>query len=333
MCVFGFARSGPPLANFDNPFIERDLPKSTDELKPLELSLLGQLGTSRLPSLKDQLDSLQAPMGLADRRGFMRVNSSTDAPTLLMSAAPCRNLAPEKQDDSWAIARGFRSLYDWADGLRELFPTQQELITDRPSPRQTDKWKREHEDLAKKAQTTDASLVFFGDSITKGMSLGNQLQNEFGCKAENFGIVGDSTQHLLWRMQNGEMEFKKAPEKGVILIGANNIGAASNEDIVKGIIATVNEARTRQPDTKWLVLGVLPQGKSASDPRRATIEKINSLVQQELSGKANVTFMDVNKKMLEPDGSMSDNVWWRDGLHPKNYTPLFKAIRPTLDNM
>lgn len=321
------------MANFDNPFIERDLPKSTDEVGTSDMSLLGQLRSSQLPSLKDQLDSLQAPTGLSDRIGFMKVNSLTEAPALSMSAAACRNLTPEKPDDSWAITKGFRSLYDWADGLRELFPTQEELITDRPSPRPTDKWKREHEDLVKKAQTTDASLVFFGDSITKGMSLGNQLQNEFGCKAENFGIVGDSTQHLLWRMQNGEMEFKNAPEKGVILIGANNIGAATNEEIVKGIVATVNEARAQQPDTKWLVLGVLPQGRSASDPRRATIEKINSLVQQELAGKTNVTFMDVNKKMLESDGSMSDNVWWRDGLHPKNYTPLFKAIRPTLDSM
>lgn len=319
------------MANFDHPFIERDLPKSTDSAQPLpELSLLGQLRSSQLPSLREQLESLQAPTGLTGQ-GFTKVTSPTE--TKIAAAAGCRNVVPDKHDDSWAITRGIRSIYDWADGLRELFPTQEELITDRPSPRPTDKWKREHEELAKRAQTTDANLVFFGDSITKGMSLGNQLQNEFGCKAENFGIVGDSTQHLLWRMQNGEMEFKKAPEKGVILIGANNIGAATNEEIVKGIIATVNEARTRQPDTKWLVLGVLPQGRSASDPRRATIEKINSLVQQELAEKANITFMDVNKKMLEPDGSMSDSVWWRDGLHPKNYTSLFKAIRPTLDSM
>ena len=247
--------------------------------------------------------------------------------------AACRTLQPEQPDSSGPLVRGLRDIYDWADGLRELFPTKEELITDRPLPRNTDKWKREHADLVKKAQTTDANLVFYGDSITKGMSIGNALQNEFGCRAENFGIVADSTQHLLWRMQNGEMEFKTAPEKGVILIGANNIGAASNEEIAKGIVATVNEASSRLPNTKWLVLGVLPQGRSASDPRRATIEKINTLVQQELAGKNNVTFMDVNKTMLEADGSMSDNVWWKDGLHPRSYTPLFKAIRPTLEKM
>lgn len=314
------------MPNLENPFIERDLPKTADASARLfEVSLPEQSPRAQLPALKDQLASLQAPLRLTDS------NTSVDAGKLPLG--PCRNLTAEQPDASYGIVRGLRDLYDWADGLRELFPTKEELITDRPLPRNTDKWKREHADLAKKAQTTDANLVFYGDSITKGMSMGNALQNEFGCRAENFGIVGDSTQHLLWRMQNGEMEFKNAPEKGVILIGANNIGAATEDEIVKGIIATVNEARTRLPDTKWLVLGVLPQGRAASDPRRAVIERINSAVQRELAGKDKINFMNVNKNMLQADGNMGDDVWWRDGLHPRNYTPLFKAIRQVLDNM
>lgn len=304
------------MPNLENPYRESEVPKTDASARLFEIAFAPE---SQLPPLKDQLAQLKAPMSLSDSK--------------LIPVGACKSLTPIQPDTTDPISRGLRDLYDWADGLRELFPSKADLITDKPIPRNTDKWKREHDDLVKKAQSTDANLVFYGDSITKGMSMGNALQNEFGCRAENFGIVGDSTQHLLWRMQNGEMQFKTAPEKGVILIGANNIGAATEDEIVKGIVATVNEARTRQPDTKWLVLGVLPQGRAASDPRRAQIERINSAVERELAGKDKISYLNVNQKMLQPDGSMGDDIWWRDGLHPRNYSPLFKAIRPVLDNL
>ena len=201
---------------------------------------------------------------------------------------------------------------------------------EKPVPRNTEKWRTEHSSLSQKSQTTEPSLVFYGDSITKGMSEGNALKKAFGNSAENFGIIGDSTQHLLWRLQNGEANFKKPPEKGVLLIGANNVGHQSNDDIVKGILADLKEAQKRMPDTKWLVLGVLPQGRNANDPRRAEIKDINEKLAQALKGMPNVQFFDAGPAMLEKDGSMSDRVWWRDGLHPRNYDPLFDKVKEQL---
>ncbi len=205
--------------------------------------------------------------------------------------------------------------------------------TDQPIPRQTSKWRAQHDELVKKAESTNPSLVFYGDSITAGMSIGNELKNTFGNSAENFGIVGDSTQHLLWRLQNGEAKFKAEPKEGVLLIGANNIGAASNADIIKGILADLREASSKMPDTKWLVLGVLPQGLKADDPRREQIRNLNLELEKQLAGKPNVTFFDVGPLMLEKDGSMSDKIWWRDGLHPRNYAPMFDAIKPILNKL
>lgn len=204
---------------------------------------------------------------------------------------------------------------------------------DQPVPRDPEKWHNKHNALVEKAKTTDASLVFYGDSITEGMSEGNALKKAFGDKAENFGIIGDSTQHLLWRLQNGEADFKKAPETAVLLIGANNIGAANNQDIVKGIIADAKEMAAKMPGTRLLVLGVLPQGKTAADPRREQINKLNAELETALKSIPNLSFFNVGPQMLEKDGSMSPKVWWGDGLHPRDYTRMFDAIKAELKSL
>ncbi len=207
-------------------------------------------------------------------------------------------------------------------------PSRPLTAPERAVPRTGSDWQAKHAALAQKAATTKPELAFFGDSITAGMSMGNALKKSFGDKAENFGIVGDSTQHLRWRLQNGEANM--APQKAVMLIGANNVGAAKPEDIAKGIVANAREMGQRLPNTKLLVVGVLPQGTSASDPRRAQIDRINTLVQQKLQGLPNVKFQDVGEKMLGADGSMPSSIWAPDGLHPRSYSAFFEAIRPTL---
>lgn len=224
------------------------------------------------------------------------------------------------------------------DGFQPAAPVRPQPAPDsgrlsapeRAAPRTASGWQAQHDALARKA-ATKPELAFFGDSITAGMSAGDALKKSFGPKAENFGIVGDSTQHLRWRLQNGEANM--APQKAVLLIGANNVGAAKPEEIAKGIVANARELTQRMPNTKVLVVGVLPQGMSAADPRRAQIDRINGLVQQQLGALPNVKFQDVGRRMLNPDGSMPSSVWYGDGLHPKSYSRFFDAIRPTLDGL
>jgi lysophospholipase L1-like esterase len=219
--------------------------------------------------------------------------------------------------------------------LPQLEPHNDSLVdTEKPVPRDPTKWHKEHEALVKKAESTSPTLVFYGDSITKGMSDGNALLEAFGNTAENFGIVGDSTQHLLWRLENGETNFKTSPKEVVLLVGANNVSNhASASDTVKGILANVREIREKLPEAKVLVLGVLPQGKTAKDPRRAVISELNKELSAELNGQANVSFTDLGPSLLEKDGTMSPLIWWGDGLHPRDYTPIFDQIKPILESM
>ena len=83
---------------------------------------------------------------------------------------------------------------------------------------------------------------------------------QFGARA--FGISGDRTQHLLWRIQHGELEFRHTPEVVCLCIGTNNIGRDGDgaEDTFLGIYAVVQEILHRLPGCHVLLPGVLPRG-------------------------------------------------------------------------
>lgn len=192
-------------------------------------------------------------------------------------------------------------------------------------------WMKEHLRLVSKAQQSDADIVVFGDSITEGMSLNNEFRRGFGAKAQNFGIHSDKTENLLWRLQNGEADFRtKTPEKAVLMIGTNDIGKASTDDIVRGILANARVLQEKLPNTQLLVVGVLPRGADPNDPLRRTVAEINRKLKAALQG-SNVEFADVGNRMLDSQGRMLAGVWQDDNTHPTygpGYSRLFEGLRP-----
>lgn len=80
--------------------------------------------------------------------------------------------------------------------------------------------------------------------------------------ARAFGISGDRTQNLLWRLQNGELQFRHAPDVVVVCIGTNNIGRDGDgaEDTFLGICAVCAEIQHRLPGSRILLPGILPRG-------------------------------------------------------------------------
>jgi lysophospholipase L1-like esterase len=193
-----------------------------------------------------------------------------------------------------------------------------------PTPRDAS-WMQQHSNLVQKAQQSDADVVFFGDSITDGMSLNSEFRNGFGERAQNFGITSDQTQNLLWRLENGEADFRaKSPQKAVLMIGTNDIGKASTDDIVKGILANARLLQQKLPNSQLLVVGVLPRGESPNDPLRRTVAEINRKVRTALAG-TNVQFADVGNRMLDSQGRMIAGVWQGDHTHP-TYGPGYDAL-------
>lgn len=187
-----------------------------------------------------------------------------------------------------------------------------------------------HKSFLEVAQGGNIDLLFVGDSITdfwrqanRGLSVWDQYFAPL--KAANFGIAGDTTQGVLWRMQNGEMEGFKA-KLIVLMLGTNNINRNPNDDIVEGDRLIVEEFKKRQPQAKVLVLGIFPRNADPANPLRATIKEINSKLTTFADNKQ-VFYMDIGDKFLAADGALTTEIM-NDGLHPttKGYQIWADAI-------
>ena len=182
-------------------------------------------------------------------------------------------------------------------------------------------------------------LVFDGDSITSwfanysgpgnsGVEIWKERYAKLG--AFDFGIPGDSTQHLLWRLANGQMNGIH-PKLILLLIGTNNLGLNTDEEIIEGIEAIVNQYRKLCPNAVILLQGIFPRERLASNPIRSRIKAINKKIATFADGKS-VIFMDLGDKFLQPDGSITTEIM-RDYLHPNEsgYRIWADAIQPYVD--
>jgi lysophospholipase L1-like esterase len=144
-------------------------------------------------------------------------------------------------------------------------------------------------------------------------------------KPANFGIAGDTTQGVLWRMQNGELEGFKA-KLIVLMLGTNNINRNPVDEIVDGDRLIIEEFKKRQPQAKVLLLGVFPRNADPANPLRATIKEINSKLAK-LADNNKVFYTDIGEKFLTADGTLTTEIM-ADGLHPtaKGYQIWADAI-------
>jgi lysophospholipase L1-like esterase len=176
-------------------------------------------------------------------------------------------------------------------------------------------------------------LVFDGDSITdfwqgKGQPIWQERYAKLG--AFDFAIAGDRTEHLLWRLSQGQVDGVR-PKLIVLMIGTNNLGGNTPEQIAEGIRTIVAEYQKRCPGAVILLQAVFPRGQQASDPNRAKIKEINSIISKLGDGKK-VIYVDFGDKFLEPDGTLSAEIM-PDFLHPslKGYQIWADAIQPVID--
>ncbi len=137
----------------------------------------------------------------------------------------------------------------------------QDLPGTRPAPRDA-QWLKRHEAYVEEAKRGGIDLLLLGDSITEAWRGQKDLWAErfAPLRAANFGLAGDCTQHLLWRLRNGEIDGLR-PRKVMLMIGTNNLGRAKQDvdSTVAGVKAVVEEIRKQTPSTKILLLGILPR--------------------------------------------------------------------------
>jgi lysophospholipase L1-like esterase len=211
------------------------------------------------------------------------------------------------------------------------FPVQaqaQAPATVTPVPR-SGSWMQMHEKFLAEAKKGNIDLLFLGDSITQGWGNNVVWKRFYGPRhAANFGIGGDRTEHVLWRLQHGEVDGIH-PRVVVLMIGTNNCHANTSVEIFSGIKAIVEELRKRLPDSKILLLGVFPRGQKPNGLREK-LDDVNEQISRLDDGKS-VVYLNIGKAFLNADDTISPDVM-PDYLHltGKGYRLWADAMEPTL---
>ena len=213
-------------------------------------------------------------------------------------------------------------------------PTPSSVI---PQPR--DGWHADrHMQINAKVAATkdDVDVVFIGDSITQSWEdVGRDVwQAHFAdLTAINLGISGDRTEHVLWRLDHGNLDGIK-PKIAVVMIGTNNIGHGTHttSEVLAGVQRVVARIREISPSTEVLLLDIFPRGFEFNQSR-GRILQINQALSR-LNVEEGIRYMPIGHVFLEDDGSICPDIM-PDGLHlsPAGYRRWAEAISPTIDAM
>ena len=127
----------------------------------------------------------------------------------------------------------------------------------------------------------------------------------------------------LWRIAHGELDGFEA-KKVFLLLGTNNIGINTDQQIVDGMMLLIKAVRRHQPKAKIYQVGIMPRRGD-----EARVETINAMVRQRLQGTA-VTYVDMTPGFVDADGHLIESLFIGDGLHPneRGYAIEAKNLAP-----
>jgi beta-glucosidase len=192
-----------------------------------------------------------------------------------------------------------------------------------------------HNGFVDTAKNGDFDILFAGDSITDWWQQaapngGTDVQKKYfgDVKVANFAVAGDTTQGVLWGLQNGEGQGRK-PKAVMLMIGTNNTGGNTGPEIAEGVGAVVYELRKDFPDAKIMLLAIFPRGAGPTDANRMKNDEANKTIAKLDDGK-HVFFRNINDKFLNPQGQLMG--FRADNLHPtaEGYEAWAKAVSDTL---
>ena len=195
-----------------------------------------------------------------------------------------------------------------------------------------------HQQLLAKTRQGTIDVYFVGDSITRrwGASdypgfLAHWTKNFHGWNATNFGWGGDTTQNILWRMKNGELDGV-SPKVFVLQAGTNNLSWSGPADEAKigEVVADIKSLlvifQQKAPDATIVLTGIFP--RSQNPALKPTIDQINNQIAT-LANGTKIRFLNINDQLANSDGKLKDGIS-ADGLHLEEpgYQIWAEALKP-----
>jgi lysophospholipase L1-like esterase len=164
------------------------------------------------------------------------------------------------------------------------------------------------------ARSLSPRVVFLGDSITEMWEPELWASRFAPLGAVNFGIRGDRTNQVLWRLRKGALDGVR-PALVVVAIGVNNLwrDRYGNGRIAQGVGRIVREVQAQLPEAQVLLVGVLPTGNEPKSSFRGIVSDLNAKIRRYADGRR-VWMVDFGTAFLAEDGSIPKRLM-PDGLH------------------
>ncbi|XP_045125204.1 platelet-activating factor acetylhydrolase IB subunit alpha2-like [Portunus trituberculatus] len=194
------------------------------------------------------------------------------------------------------------------------------------------RWLSMHNRFVNQAREMEPDVVFVGDSIVANLQCTDVWEKWFApMHCLNFGIGGDETQHVLWRLKNGELEFIK-PKAVVVLVGTNNHEHTAAE-VAGGIMEICRTIREKQPQSHIVALTLLPRGEKPNCLREKNSE-INGLIKETLRSIEMCQVINIDQDLVLGDGTIDHRDMF-DYLHltPQGYRRAFEPVYLLLTNL
>ena len=117
------------------------------------------------------------------------------------------------------------------------------------------------------------------------------------------------------------------------MIGTNNSGSNTPEQIAEGVEVIVKQLGDKLPETRVLLLAVFPRGANKDDKRRQVNEKANAIFSK-LADDKRVYYLDIGPNFLEDDGTLTREIM-PDLLHlsQKGYMIWAESIEKKLSEL
>ncbi|XP_076025004.1 platelet-activating factor acetylhydrolase IB subunit alpha2 [Genypterus blacodes] len=190
------------------------------------------------------------------------------------------------------------------------------------------RWMSQHTRFVQECKDGEPDVLFVGDSMVQLMQQ-YEIWREFfsPLHALNFGIGGDTTCNVLWRLQNGELENIR-PKVVVLWIGTNNYEHTA-EQVAGGILAVAQLLTSSLPKAKVVVLGLLPRGERPN-PLREKNEAVNGFLRSWLARLGRAQYLDACPGLVHSDGTISQQDMF-DFLHLTSHG--YRTVAKTLSDL
>jgi lysophospholipase L1-like esterase len=202
-----------------------------------------------------------------------------------------------------------------------------------PTPRSDPRGLEALERINQAVKNVPYSALFVGNSLTEGWGPESWATSFAPHGVLNAGISGDFTDHILWRLDHGNLNGPP-PKAVILLIGTNDLAAHRSPELTAdGIRANLMLLRQRLPEARILLLGLLPREEFADAPLRRAAAQVNKLIRDCADGE-HIVYAEIGDVLLDSDGRLGAALS-PDWLHfnERGYALLASRLEPVLDRV